>query len=257
MRTPANVAGAESENQGAEGEACTRCPARHPTTERRATLRTNPREGDHTLRTVRCTLARAAELPTAAAEPTFMGMPDTLTSVYWTADMVRRLPEDGNRYEVVYGELLVTPAPRLWHQELVSRLHVALAKYLEIHRAGVVLTSPADISWAPDVLVQPDVFVVPIAQARTLEWSAIRDLLLVAEVLSPSTPRHDRFSKRRRYQEAHVPLYWIVDGEARQVEVWTPENVFPRIEHDRLIWQPQAAGAPFMLSLQELFRAIQ
>ena len=48
-----------------------------------------------------------------------MGMPDTLTPVYWTADMARRLPDDGNRYEVVYGELLVTPALRLWHQRLV------------------------------------------------------------------------------------------------------------------------------------------
>ena len=177
--------------------------------------------------------------------------------IYYTADMVRALPEDGNRYEVVYGELLVTPAPRLWHQQLVGRLNVALAKYLEIHRAGVVLTSPADISWGPDVLVQPDVFVVPVEQARTLEWSAIRDLLLVAEVLSPSNPRDDRFNKRRRYQEAQVPLCWIVDGEARQVDIWTPEDVFPRIEHDRLTWQPHGAGAPFMLSLRELFRAIQ
>jgi Uma2 family endonuclease len=166
------------------------------------------------VRTLLCTqqsrtLPRAAELPTTAAEPTFMGMPDILTPVYWTADMARHLPEDGNRYEVVYGELLVTPAPRLWHQQLVQRLSFTLAKYLEIHRAGVVLTSPADISWGRDVLVQPDVFVVPVEQARTLEWSAIRDLLLVAEVLSPSTPRHDRFTKRRRYQEAGVPLYWI------------------------------------------------
>jgi Uma2 family endonuclease len=148
------------------------------------------------VRTLLCTqqsrtLPRAAELPTTAAEPTFMGMPDILTPVYWTADMARHLPEDGNRYEVVYGELLVTPAPRLWHQQLVQRLSFTLAKYLEIHRAGVVLTSPADISWGRDVLVQPDVFVVPVEQARTLEWSAIRDLLLVAEVLSPSTPRHD------------------------------------------------------------------
>jgi len=186
-----------------------------------------------------------------------MGMPDTLTPVYWTADMARRLPEDGNRYEVVYGELLVTTAPRLWHQELVRRLVVALAKYLEANPVGLVLTSPADISWAEDVLVQPDVFVVPTEQARTLEWSAVRDLLLVAEVLSPSTPRHDRFTKRRRYQEAGVPLYWIVDGDERQVEVWTPEDVFPRIERDRLIWQPEEAGAPFTLSLQELFQAIQ
>jgi Uma2 family endonuclease len=205
----------------------------------------------------RRTVARAAELRTSTAEPTFMGMPDTLTPVYWTADMARRLPEDGNRYEVVYGELLVTPAPRLWHQQLVSRLHVALANYLEVHRAGVVLTSPADISWGTDMLVQPDVFVVPVEQARMLEWSAIRDLLLVAEVLSPSTPRHDRFAKRRRYQEARVPSYWIVDGEARQVEVWTPEDAFPRVEHDRLIWQPPETGAPFTLSLQELFRVIQ
>jgi Uma2 family endonuclease len=205
----------------------------------------------------RRTVARAAELRTSTAEPTFMGMPDTLTPVYWTADMARRLPEDGNRYEVVYGELLVTPAPRLWHQQLVSRLHVALANYLEVHRAGVVLTSPADISWGTDMLVQPDVFVVPVEQARMLEWSAVRDLLLVAEVLSPSTPRHDRFTKRRRYQEARVPSYWIVDGEARQVEVWTPEDAFPRVEHDRLIWQPAGTVAPFTLSLQELFRVIQ
>ena len=186
-----------------------------------------------------------------------MSMPDTLTRIYWTADMARRLPEDGNRYEVVYGELLVTPAPRLWHQELVRRLVVALAKYLEAHPLGLVLTSPADISWGTDVLVQPDVFVVPVEQARTLEWSAIRDLLLVAEVLSPSTPRHDRFTKRRRYQEAGVPLYWIVDGDERQVEVWTPGDAFPHIERDRLVWQPERAVDPFTLPLQELFRTIE
>jgi Uma2 family endonuclease len=186
-----------------------------------------------------------------------MGMPDTLTPVYWTADMARRLPEDGNRYEVVYGELLVTPAPRLWHQQLVGRIHVALASYLEQHRVGVVLSSPADISWGPDVLVQPDVFVVPVDQMKQLEWSAVRDLLLVVEVLSPSTPRHDRFTKRRRYQEAGVPLYWIVDGDARQVEFWTPEVSFPHIERERLIWQPGGIEAPFTLSLAELFRAIE
>jgi Uma2 family endonuclease len=170
--------------------------------------------------------------------------------------MARRLPDDGNRYEVVYGELLVTPAPRLWHLELVRRLVVAVARYLEANPVGLVLTSPADISWGADVLVQPDVFVVPTEQARTLEWSAVRDLLLVAEVLSPSTPRQDRFTKRRRYQEAGVPLYWIVDGDERQVEFWTPGDAFPRIERDRLRWQPEGAGVQFRLALQELFRAI-
>jgi Uma2 family endonuclease len=206
----------------------------------------------------RPTLPRAAELPTHAAEPTFMGMPDILTPVYWTADMARRLPDDGNRYEVVYGELLVTPVPRLWHQTLVLRLAAALQAYLEQHTGiGIAFLSPADISWADDVLLQPDVFVAPVEQARGLDWRGIRDLLLVPEVLSPSTPRHDRFTKRRRYQEAGVPLYWIVDGDARQVEVWTPDDAFPRIERDRLQWQPERAGAPFTLSLEELLRPIR
>jgi Uma2 family endonuclease len=225
----------------------------------RSARRLAPSRGTVTARRAqpRRTLARAAELPATPAEPTFMSMPDTLTPVYWTADMARRLPDDGHRYEVVYGELLVTPAPRVWHQVLVLRLVAALQAYLERNPdIGIPFFSPADISWGEDVLLQPDVFVAPVEQARALEWSAIRDLLLVAEVLSPTAPGHDRFTKRRRYQEARVPLYWIIDGEERQVEIWTPGDAFPRIERNGLVWQPEGAGTPFTLPLQELFRAI-
>ena len=175
---------------------------------------------------------------------------------YWTAEMVRHLPDDGNRYEVVFGELLVTPAPRLDHQLLVSRLAVAIAKYLEQEPVGVMLTSPADISWGRDVLVQPDVFVVPREEAASHEWSRIRTLLLVVEVLSPSTARADRFTKRRRYQEAEVPWYWVVDGEEQRVEVWTPGAELPAIEAERLVWRPAGAGQPFTLALAELFRPV-
>jgi len=86
-----------------------------------------------------------------------MGM---VAPVYYTADMVRALPDDGNRYEVVHGELLVTPAPRLWHQKLVGRLYSALEGYLRDQPVGEAFTAPADISWGRHVLVQPDVFVV-------------------------------------------------------------------------------------------------
>lgn len=182
-----------------------------------------------------------------------MAMP---LSPYYTADMVRQLPDDGQRYEVVAGELLVTPAPRYWHQHLVGRLMLALGNYLQREPAGVLVHSPADISWAPDVLVQPDLFVVPLAEARTGEWSAMQHLLLVIEVLSPSTARADRFVKRRRYQEAGVPLYWIVDADAEQVEVWTPTDHFPRIERSALEWHPAGAGTPFRLELAELFRPL-
>jgi len=172
---------------------------------------------------------------------------------YFTADMVRALPEDGNRYEVVYGELLVTPSPRLLHQRILTRLMAALGPYLEANPVGEVLHSPADISWDEDTLVQPDLFVVDRIHAQAQEWAEIRSLLLVIEVLSPSTARHDRFTKRRRYQEAGVPCYWIVDADARQVEVWTPGDLFPRIEPSQLLWHPAGALHPFQLDLGGIF----
>jgi Uma2 family endonuclease len=175
---------------------------------------------------------------------------------YWTADMVRALPDDGNRYEVVYGELLVTPAPRPWHEVVNQRLLFAVDSYLHHEPVGIVLGSRGDISWTPDTLVQPDVFVVPIDEARTLKWVNFRSLLLVAEVLSPSSVRADRFLKRRRYQEARVPLYWVVDADAHEVEVWTPDVHFPTVERERLVWHPTGATTPFTLELAELLRAI-
>ena len=177
--------------------------------------------------------------------------------VYYTAEMVRGLPNDGNRYETVHGELLVTPAPRLGHQLLVTRLGNALFNYLESEPVGVLVMSPADLSWGrSDVLVQPDVFVTTREQARTDDWSRIRDLLLVVEVLSPSSLRADRFTKRRVYQEHGVPLYWVVDGEARQVDVWQRDAEFPDIAHEQLGWQPPGARRSFTLALAELFRPV-
>lgn len=175
-------------------------------------------------------------------------------SPYFTADMVRALPDDGNRYEVVHGELLVTPAPRGGHQVLLTRIMIALALYLEREPVGTALVSPADISWGrSDVLVQPDVFVVPGRVGVGLEWADVHGLLLAVEVLSPSSHRADRFTKRRAYQERAVPLYWIVDGDARQVEVWTPEAQLPTLERERLPWHPIGAMQPFTFSLEELF----
>jgi Uma2 family endonuclease len=175
---------------------------------------------------------------------------------YYTAEMVRALPDDGQRYELVHGELLVTPAPRTWHQEIVGRLYEHLRTYLRYQPVGHALLSPADISWTDDTLVQPDVFVVPIEDARTLDWARMKTLLLAVEVLSPSTARADRFTKRRLYQEVGVPTYWIVDPERRCIEVWTPEARFPAIEWVEVTWQPVGAAEPLRVSLGELFKPI-
>ncbi len=175
---------------------------------------------------------------------------------YYTADMVRAMPDDGNRYEAVHGELLVTPSPRLWHQELVFRLHVALTEYLSEQPVGHALHSPADISWGDDTLVQPDLFVADLEQVRTLDWREVKTLLLVIEVLSPSTARYDRFTKRRLYQEVEIPDYWIVDPDRRLVELWTPERELPDIEDREVRWYPKGATVSFTLTLEELFRPI-
>src|SRR5882724_1070055 len=91
----------------------------------------------------RTTVRHGPLLPSPRSRDERMGM---AAPVYYTADMVRALPDDGNRYEVVYGELLVTPSPRPWHQVLVYRLSLAIGNYLERQPVGFVLSSPADIS---------------------------------------------------------------------------------------------------------------
>jgi len=185
-----------------------------------------------------------------------MGMTAPLD--FYTADMVRQLneaePRHWPRYETVHGELLVSPAPRPTHQDVVGNLYFALRLYLQREPAGHAYMAPADISWGlPDVLTQPDVFVVPSEETTEREWKQIRHLLLSAEVVSPSSVRADRFTKRRLYQEQGTPMYWAIDLDARSVEVWTPADTFPRMEREQLVWHPAGASAPFVLPLDELF----
>ena len=181
-----------------------------------------------------------------------MSMP---LATYFTADDVRALPDDGKRYETVHGELLVTPAPGGLHQLVVSRLMYALAHYLKANGVEALLTSPADISWGADTLVQPDLFVADLATwIRTGRWKDITTLHLVIEILSPSSLRADRFTKRRLYQERMIPAYWIVDIDNAQVEVWTPEALFPVIEQAELRWRHPAVAGECTIDLREIFR---
>jgi Uma2 family endonuclease len=181
-----------------------------------------------------------------------MSMPAALDR-YYTRDEVLAFPDDGNRYELVHGELLVTPSPRVSHQLVVSRLISALLPYVERFALGRAFVSPADLSWGePDLLLQPDVFVVPPEYARAQDWDAIRHLSLCIEVLSPSTSRYDRFTKRRLYQERGVPLYWIIDPVARRAEIWTPPATLPQYEEQQLTWRPSDSVEPFTVELKAL-----
>ena len=189
-----------------------------------------------------------------------MGMP-ALQARRWTSREVRQLIAEQElytpRYELVDGELLVTPSPGRAHQEAIALLLIALHAYLEREPVGHVLHSPADIELEPEDVRQPDLFVVPRDEWRRLvrdEFPA-RALLVAIEVVSPSSGRYDRVVKRRGYQR-HVSEYWIVDLDARLMERWRPGDERPEILTDLLEWRPNGATSSFLLPLPGLFARI-
>ncbi len=194
-------------------------------------------------------------LPPSRRAEHYMGMP--AAARHWTAEMVRALPEDGRRYEVIAGELFVTPAPSFDHQDAVAKVFLLLNGYLKRTGAGYAAFSPADIAFDEHTLVQPDLFVVPLMDGRRpRRWTDIARLLLAVEVLSPSTARADRTVKRQLFQRVGVPEYWIVDVEARLIERWRPGDTRPEIVSDSLEWQPDPRHAPLRIDLPGLFAAI-
>lgn len=176
-----------------------------------------------------------APLSSLRAEPSIMRMPRATER--WTAQRVRSLPDDGNRYELVSGELVVTPAPGYFHQAGVLALYDRLGPWARESGIGKVMLSPADLSLGDDEILQPDLFAFRVSgSAPAGSWADVRSLLLAVEVLSPSTARHDRTLKRLRYQRAAVPEYWIVDLDARLVERWRPTDGRPEILTERIEW---------------------
>ncbi len=172
----------------------------------------------------------------------------------WTAAMVRALPDDGLRHEVIDGEHRVTPAPSWTHQGAVLELAVRLDVYVKRHRLGRVITAPADIEFDEHNMVEPDLFVVPLVEGKKPRvWEDVRALILAVEVLSPSTARTDRLRKRHLYQRQGVPEYWIVDVDARVVESWRATEDVGTVLTNKLAWQPDPVVPPLEIELNAFF----
>lgn len=181
-----------------------------------------------------------------------MGMPAHETE--WTVEMVRALPDDGNRYELLDGALLVSPAPSYRHQAVLARLYDVIRPYVARHSLGWTRWSPADIEFSKRTVLQPDLFVVPDeGTGEPQSWKDVKRLLLVVEGLSSSTARTDRMLKRPEYQKAKVPEYWILDIDARLVERWRPDDDRPEVIGEVLEWHPKQDIAPLRIVLDEVF----
>ncbi|MCC6750839.1 MAG: Uma2 family endonuclease [Deltaproteobacteria bacterium] len=140
--------------------------------------------------------------------------------VTWTYDDLRTFPDDRNRYEIIDGALLVTPAPTITHQTLSKRIQFALMQQVEHRGLGLVFAAPVDVIFSATSVVEPDLVVVrtarrPIVTQRGIAGSP--DLII--EILSPGTASTDRGRKLKLYADRGVAEYWIVDPDDSAIEV--------------------------------------
>ena len=183
-----------------------------------------------------------------------MAMPQPHTE--WTLDMVLALPDDGNRYELLDGELLVSPAPTWRHQTVLIRLLMLVQPYVDALGGYATLIAPATVTFTPRRQFEPDLFVVPRLPNGHMpsRFEDVGRLLLAAEVLSPATVRNDRYKKRAVYQQQGVPEYWLLDPDARLVERWRGTDSAPDILLTTLAWQPDPNYPPLLIDVESLLR---
>ena len=178
-------------------------------------------------------------------------------NVLHSADDLASMPEDGNRYEVIDGELFVTPAPNRLHQSIQTELLVRLYAYVTPFRFQV-FAAPTAVRASAMTEVQPDLLVVPYDYPGRSDapWERMSELVLAVEILSPTSLRVDRERKRRLYMAGGVREYWIVDLDARSVEVWVAGAATARVERHSLVWQPVPETDAQRLDLMALFSCV-
>lgn len=135
-----------------------------------------------------------------------------------TIDDLGALPPE-TRAELIEGDIFMSPTPNLRHQRIVANLYRHLDAHVRSRRLGEVFLSPIDVILAPDAVAEPDVVFVSSARRSILRQWIEGAPDLAVEVLSPSTNVRDRVVKRDLYARHGVPEYWIVDPDARTVEV--------------------------------------
>ena len=137
----------------------------------------------------------------------------------WTYADYCRIPPDRLRHEIIDGRHFVTPAPSPYHQRVSRRLEYQLMQKIEETGRGEVFDAPIDVHLGRGSLVQPDLLVLRNANRSIVgprKLTGVPDLLI--EILSPRTRRHDRKRKKRRYERAGVPEFWLVDPDKHIVE---------------------------------------
>ena len=174
-----------------------------------------------------------------------------LSTGAWTLAELDRLPDDGNKYELIDGELFVTPAPSPAHEQLASVLHGVLGPYVRAHRLGHVYT-PRAVVRTDGSEVEPDLMVRPATAVLPEKWEQMPTPSLAVEILSRTTRRRDHEQKRGFYLRVRVAEYWIVDRRSRTILV-IRRGVADLVADSVLEWRPDGAREALRIDVAAYF----
>ena len=136
----------------------------------------------------------------------------------YTYDDIMKFPDDGYRYEIIEGELHMSPSPFFYHQQIQTRLSTMLYNYVEKHNLGIVLNAPMDIVFGMTNIVEPDIIFISNERKEIISNRIIGAPDLLVEIISESTEARDRTTKKTLYEKFGVSEYWIVDPEKETVD---------------------------------------
>ena len=179
------------------------------------------------------------------------------TTKPFTYDDYLALPDDGKRYEIIGGELSMTPAPSTRHQEIQTRLSALLFIHVDKHSLGTVYSSPIDLALSLIDVVQPDILFVAYDRSHIIAKRNVVGIPnLIVEIVSLSSSKWDREEKVNLYQHYGLLEYWIVDPESQTVEVFLySESRLQRAETLKIGDQLRTSQIPgLILEVAEILR---
>lgn len=163
----------------------------------------------------------------------------------YTASDLAAIDDDHNRYEIIGGELIVSPSPSEGHQRASSRLLRFIATYVETREMGLVYSAPFDVHLGEHDIVEPDVFVVlEKSSSRITARGIVGPPDLIVEIVSPSSSRIDRIRKSALYATFGVPEYWIADPNNGTILAQTlvGQHYEPIVSDDGLVHSREISG---------------
>jgi Uma2 family endonuclease len=177
-----------------------------------------------------------------------------ITVPHYTVDDLAEFPNDGNRYELLDGLLLVTPAPNTGHQVIATRIQARLVQAVQWTGFAHVV-GPGVVVRVPNTQLQPDILVFPATYKADTDWRKIKDHWLAVEVLSRSSRIYDRAFKKDAYFALGVRQVWLVDRWTKRIEVWRSSGSH-KVIRSVLRWRLPTGPETMTLDLAEVFAGI-